>query len=490
MKRAVPSCDCRVQRGSVLVVALVVAAVIALSLGGFLRLAVLASKLSQRTFYANAARDLLDTGLEHTLWSLNHNDWTAAAGFASRMGHSGEYQGIFPSASTYYLFSEGVKGQVRVWVDTTNVVDGVSTPHAVAQAAVALADGSTIIKEAEIYLRQRSLAAQALVARSGLIIDGNLYADSWDSFSDTPSTADDVAYSTSVRRPELRIAAASVAVNSPSQSANIYGFATVDPRDATGVTVGSDGRLSGNFVAGVGVDPNRVAHDFTTNFPDVAEPSVSGYDLADIAETTTLPRGGDAPAADGAYYYRVPTITLTGTETMNVGPAVVDATHLPSKVVLVMANSMGTTVSTSDSAAINVGPQSTLVIYTAGDVHLAGRGAVNGTPSIPNNPDSFQLYGTRTAATADVSGLQSIAVKGDGYLSANLCVPNGRLTVNCDNDTYGAVVGDHVTLTGDGRFHGDESLKRKSSSGIWGPAKWRELLTPTERAAYADKLAF
>jgi hypothetical protein len=86
--------------------------------------------------------------------------------------------------------------------------------------------------------------------------------------------------------------------------------------------------------------------------------------------------------------------------------------------------------------------------------------------------------------------MQTMAIKGDLYLSAVIYAPNGRLTVSCENDTYGAVIGDQITLVGNGRFHGDESLKRKPTLGIWGPAKWRELSLPADRSAYAAQLTF
>ncbi len=208
-----------------------------------------------------------------------------------------------------------------------------------------------------------------------------------------------------------------------------------------------------------------------------------------ITTSTTLPRSGDSADADGVYHYRAAALALAGSDWLNVGPAIVDATHFPAKVVLSITNTIGLTVQTSDDAAINVGPQSTLSVYTAGNADISGRGLVNGG-STPNNPDNFHLYGTRTAAVAEVSGMQAITIKGVPYLSAVIYAPNGNVSASCATDTYGAIVGDRVTLVGDGRFHGDESLKRTASLGIWGPTKWRELSSPADRAAYADQLAF
>src|SRR5687767_2589235 len=107
------------KRGSVLIVSLVFAAVIAISLTSYLKLALAAPRLADRSFYSNAAQNLADTGLEHTLWSLNNNDWTTTGGFTARSGYTNQYQGTFPSSSTYYTLSRGVKGQVKVWADNS-----------------------------------------------------------------------------------------------------------------------------------------------------------------------------------------------------------------------------------------------------------------------------------------------------------------------------------------------------------------------------------
>lgn len=476
-------------RGTVLVVALIFAVVIAISLSSFLRLALSATKLSDRSFYVNAARNLVDLGLERAMWCLNNEQWTLATGFQPRGSHPGEYQGTFPSSSTYYSFAAGVKGQVKVWIDTTHVVDGVRTPHAVALATVLLGAEPLALKEAEIYISLRSIAEQPLVARSGLVLNGNIYADSWNSFSDTPSTADDAPYSSAVRHAELRVAAAYIAMGNLTQVASIYGYAMVDASNPTGILLGDGGRLVGGFAAGPAIDPNRVTRDLTTNFPDVAPPTTSSYVITAITTATELPRPGDSPAADGIYYYRTPAIALAGSDSLGIGPAVVDATHLPVKVAITLTNTIGNTAQTTDDAAINVGPESTLSIYTSGNVAIGGKGLVNG-PLVPNNPDNLQLYGTRTAADAVASGLQVMTIKGVPYLSAVVYAPNSQLTVGCESDTYGAIIGDRITLVGDGRFHGDESLKRKSALGIWGPSKWRELSLPTERSAYTDQLTF
>src|SRR4051812_13002715 len=61
----------RDQRGSVLIVALIFAAAIAISLASYLRLASTASKISYRSHYAGVAMNAAESGLEQAMWSIN-----------------------------------------------------------------------------------------------------------------------------------------------------------------------------------------------------------------------------------------------------------------------------------------------------------------------------------------------------------------------------------------------------------------------------------
>jgi Tfp pilus assembly protein PilX len=58
-------------RGSVLLTALIFALIIAISLVGYLRLTTQSLKLAHRTFFADAAANLAEAGLEEAVWSFN-----------------------------------------------------------------------------------------------------------------------------------------------------------------------------------------------------------------------------------------------------------------------------------------------------------------------------------------------------------------------------------------------------------------------------------
>ncbi|MFA6287633.1 MAG: hypothetical protein WC661_09645 [Opitutaceae bacterium] len=466
------------KRGSVLIVALLFAGLIAISLTSYIKLTIMTARLANRSFYGNAAENLVDTGLEQALWSLNNSTFTGTAGFSLRSGYATQYQGTFPSSTTYYSFSQGVKGQVKVWVDNS-----ATAPHAVAKAIITLGDGTTLIKQAEVYMSKRSYFTNGLVAKNSLTFTGNVAIDSWSSDPDANAATAAIAYSSSVDKDAGKIASLSVQVSSISVgNADVYGYAAVGGSSADAIDVGATGRLGPYGTANGVIDPTRVTYDFTTNFPDVTAPTTTPTTIAAINSNTTLPRAVDLVSGKTTYYYSVPSISLTGGDKVAVSAGY--------NVVITVTNTTGTTVKTTGNAEINIPSTSTLTLYVAGDTAIAGNGVVNGTSSVPNQPIAFQLYGTRSATTAASVGMQDIAIKGNGYLAAVVYAPNANVTVNGNGDTYGAIVCNQANMVGNGNFHYDESLANTLSTSAWQVSKWRELTTSSDRAAYSYRLSF
>lgn len=486
-----PTRGTRARRGSVLIVTLIFAAIIAATLTSYLTLATGASRMANRSFYLNGAQNLLDTGLEQALWSLNNSTWTTA-GFAARSGYTGQYQGTFPSSSTYYTFSQGVRGQTKIWVDASG-----STPHAVAKSTVTLGDGTTLVKYAEAYMQKRSYFANGLVARDTLNFVGNVSIDSWISHSDTTSSADDVGYSPGVRRDHGQIASLRTTVDSnPSISvgnADVYGYAAISTNDINDIQVGATGRLGAFGTGNRVVDATRVTFDFTTNFPDVSAPGTGtldhSYTIAPITTSKVLPVPGDLPnTSDGKYYYTVASIGIAGGDTITI----TRGTEVVLTVTGDVAAAGNSEVDIQNTAVVagTTVQAAKLTMYAAGNVSFTGNGVVNGSAGTPNNTNNFQLYGTRTAAQAALSGMQSFSIKGNGYLAGIVYAPNANVTVTGNGDTYGAVVANQVNMNGNGNFHYDESLANIASTNIWSVSKWRELTSLLDRNTYSTQLNF
>ena len=479
-------------RGSVLMVALIFAFVIALSLTSYLSLASHAAKMANRSFYMDGARDLTDVGLEQTLWALNNKNWTGG-NFAASAGSTDKFQGTFPSSSTYFPLSNGAKGQVKVWVDMSDAV----TPHVVSKAIIKLPNGDDVVRISEAYLKQRSYYDDGMVGDT-IDIRGQCTGDSWVSDDGNPATPP-VPYSSGVARDNTRFSATSVTVSALDVGqATIRGNVAVgSPETGGGLAVGSQGTVGDNAWVSShrGIQDGHATYDFSASFPDEKNPTPPDGSTVPVLTTasTTLPRRNaagtiiDSPASDGYYYYSIPTIDLSG----NVDTLTVSG----GKVILTATTSTGTSIkATGNHSGIVVNSNSELKLYTAGDVAITGNGILNGgvgtTATTSNQPKNFQLYGTRTKAAAATSGPQSFDVKGNGYLSGVIYGPNANVTINGNGDILGAVVGHNVVMTGNAAFHYDESLPKTLVTGLWGLKKWRELSTPTELAAYTTQLSF
>src|SRR3954468_21493513 len=99
------------QRGSVLIVTLLITALIALALGSYINLNLTSSRLAKRTLNGYAGLNLGEAGVEEGVWSVNHfaaGDGTAWTGWTK----SG------PAAwrkFSDFAFDGGIAGSVKVY---------------------------------------------------------------------------------------------------------------------------------------------------------------------------------------------------------------------------------------------------------------------------------------------------------------------------------------------------------------------------------------
>ncbi|MEO7412342.1 MAG: hypothetical protein ABIZ81_03205 [Opitutaceae bacterium] len=469
-------------RGSVLITAMIFAAVIAISLGSFFKLSMHTTNLANRSFYLNAAQNLVDIGFERAIWALNDSRqnpplWTRG-GFSSG---GGGYQATFPSAvaTDNYVLSGGATGKVKVWTELLTIAATSTDPaqeiwHTVAQATVTLGDNVTkITKTAECWLQERSYSEGGMIARNGIEFVGNTMVDSWKS---RPAPSDDRSYAQALlataytdlgRRAEAQIASPALI---SLLTADVFGRATIGTPDASGITVSNNqGRLAGIFTAGPGIDSSRLFFNFSSSFPDVPD-ETSLTSRANINGNTTLFAGR----------YTMTSIDIQNTEEIQIAAG--------ATVVLVVTGD----VDLKGQAKIIIPSNSRLTMLVGGDFKMAGgTGILNGSVSAPNNPDRFTLLGTRKEAQIlGGTAMQDWVIVGGGFLSCVIYAPNASINVNGGANTYGSIVANFVRMVGGGNFHQDESLSKKRISGLWGPVKWRDLLTPAERAAYAAQLTF
>jgi hypothetical protein len=497
------------RRGSVLVTALVFAAVIAISLTSYLRLASNSNKLSYRSHYAGVAMNAAETGLELAMWSINKtragsddawNNWDTTGGSTARR--------TFPLGDV----SGGGSVSVKVLVSDRNLAS--PSPYAVARAIVTPVDGAPIEKWIKISLRQRNRFSNGLVSKNSITFSGNnAYVDSYDSALGP--------YDASTNRNAKGSAgSASVAVDSLSVgNADIFGYVSIGTANYDGLKVGSQGKVTGDFNASGGtVDYTRVATNFTANFEDVSAPAVAATDLGTVSSDLTLPADPvndvKLTAADGTvtYYYSAAEISLNG-DALTISPGY--------NVVLVVTGDIDIggnqgTIDVSGTQDPDTGDlvESSLNLYVTGDVSIAGKGMINSVTSTTTSEQTVvqRIRGVLTSVVETVTTTstsagrpknlmlwgtgddsQTIKVSGNGSLSAVVYAPNATIEAKGGGNSgaiYGSFIGDTITITGNDGFHYDESLKDLDSGEPLGIEKWDEFVAQADRAALGALMDF
>jgi hypothetical protein len=483
MKTSSPTPRLSSRRGSVLIVALLLAGGVALCIGSYIAIARTNLNLSHRAFYNNAAMNLAETGLEEAIWSINRNlEGDSSAWTDWKIDGSAGYRTFGP-----FDVGQNTQGFARVYV--SNTTSAGSAPVIVTRSTITPTGSSTSIEKwVSVTLRKRSKFANGLVAKDKLLFKGNnASVDSWNS---NPSGTV-IPYSASVRNDNGSAGSISVSVDSVLiQNADIWGYVATGGTSASNIVdnVGTGGSILGEDSAAkdktewesTKVDPDRVSADFTSDLDPVTAPTNSAKSLGGINSTITLPEAGDTPDADGNYYYTTTGISLTNKQ------LIVSANKN-----VVIINTSGDIKVGGNDGLIQVTNGGSLAIYTSGDVVVGGQGIANGTPSGTSDltaaqaqqPKNFQIWGTSTTS-------QSIDIKGKGALSAVVYAPAGDVFVNGNGDVMGSVVAANVTMVGNAAFHYDESLGDFDGNSPYGISKWTELTTATERADYSAKLNF
>jgi hypothetical protein len=439
----------RPERGTVLIVTLLVLALLALGVGSYLSLNLNTSRLAKLSYQQNVAFHLAEAGAEEGLWSFNQDHAGNAAAWAGWTVQGTAAWRKFED----FDFGGNTSGAIQVYTDN-NRPGASDHPRVVALARIetpGLPAGSRMI---EVTLGRRSFFANGIVARDKVKFSGtNTTVDSWNSDPDSDPATAAVAYGEDARRDRGSIA--TLAVENTAlliNQASVWGYV------ATGggaPEVGTHGSIRGaDTPDDVRIDPARVTTDFSADLPVLTAP-LDGTPLSEVG--STLGTEGETTR------WRTTGISLNGSETLTI----------LGDVTLILTASTGSALDVTGNAEIIIPEGSSLTVYAEADCKVAGKGIANGN----NRPATCRIYGTNPAS-------QSIHVAGNGALKAAIYAPNADVQVNGNGDIMGAVVGATITFTGNAAFHFDESLAAEDNSAPFGITRWRELTTRSEQAAW------
>lgn len=458
----------RSQHGSVLIVAMVLTAIIGISLASYLSLSRSNMTISNRALYSNAAMNLAENGLEEGMYSINKmvaddtytwSGWTIDGNNAKRK-------------LTGYTFDQNATGETNVIV--YNYL-GATAPKIVARSIIRLAGepSPALEKWVEVTIRKTSRFSNGLLAKDSVLFKGNnASVDSWSSEKNndgTPRTTP-VGYSAGEKHDLGPVASISVAVDAVLvNNADVWGF--VKTGGTVAATVGSNGTIGPFGTTSGTVDPSRISTDFTMEIspqPTIATgtsvPSIGNSDLP-----TTLGTAGSTTIL------RIPAITGTGNSSK--------VLTIAGNVTIVLTGPATSDVlSLTGQSSINILNGASLTIYAEGNINIAGNGVAN------NNlqPKSLTIISTNTSTITT----PTIKIAGNGDLKAVVDAPNADVTINGNGNVMGSVIGKNITLTGNAAFHYDESLADDTSGNPYRVSKWKELTTAVNRNDYRAALTF
>ncbi len=443
------------RRGSVLIAAMLVTALLALVLGSYFNLTLTSSQQTRRTFDRNAAFHLAEAGIEEAVWSYNQ---TLAGSATAWSGWTTDGIAAWRKFTDFTVTS-GSKGQVKVYANAT-APTGHTRPVILAEAAVQTADNAPITQMIEVTLRRRSYFGNGLTALRSLVFRGSRTSfDSWHSDPDRNPATPPVNYSTAIASDRGGIASAARDDSALLvTNAKIYGYVATAGAEPQ---VGPNGLIGPFNTADGVVDATRVATDFNATFPIIAAPT---------GGTWVSPLGATLGVTGQTTRWRTAQINLSGKKTLTI----------LGHVTLVLTAPAGTkAIDITGAAAILIPEGSSLTLYAEGDVHIAGQGL--GNTNI--QPGTFKLWGGNTTGIG-----QAISITGRGALRAVVYAPNGDVTIHGNGDMMGSIVARDITLTGNAAFHYDASLADLVDHAPYGPGSWRLITAPAERRALAELL--
>lgn len=422
-------------RGSVLMITVIFSAIIVMVVGSFLRLAQNENRMANVSFYSNNSLNLAEGGVEMALHALNYENWD---------GWSLE-SGVARMESLTVDLGKNQVGFIDVLVRD---YDG--QPVVVAEGRTQLQNRPEVAKQIEVYLSRRSLFANGITSRRGARFSGgNATVDSYRSSLGVPSSTN--------RNDNGSVASVSVETDALDLSnSEIFGYV------ATGgsmPTVGPNGKIYGHDTpAGVDVDPNRIALDFDSSFPEVIPPSSYDVYIPAINNTRTL----GTPGATTPTVYQVGNISLGGSQALTIaGPVVIHVTG---------------NVSVRGNAFILVADTGAAEFYVDNSFDIGGNGVANAT-TIPAN---LLIYGSNPVH-------QEFKLHGNAALQAAVYAPNAHVSMQgggSSGSMAGAVVANRVHINGNYSFHYDEDLADFSPSKSYRMDRWREIHVAADRISF------
>lgn len=477
-----PARRLRAVAGNVLVVAMILGLAMAAMAGGYISLTSQSMRNTQRAFYQNTAFNIAESGAEYAVWCLK-NTWTLPSNTWTGDSSTKNFTGSVNSP--IFTDAQGTKTYFKIRVTAADT----PFPIIVSEGVVVPLIGQSISKQIRVNLSTGGLFANGLVAKDRLTLNGG-EIDSYRS-----SLGDPVS---SPRGYDITVASTAIDIGDISlgSAADIYGSVAIGANSQAGFVSTIQGQILGPTTApgqdGVTnhgsniIDTNRIAYDYTQDFPDQTVPPL---EAGTIVETSLPGATVENPnliivgnnSGSPKVRYQLPSVSIpNGTTLMIVGPVEFDVStnfSVAGNGALVVLDGpttigvkSGSTTTPYDYTGVG-----TAEIYVGGNISISGNGSINA----PYKPQALQVFGTLSQAAYNSGIRQSITVGGNGNLTAAIYAPNADIVMNGGGSSgyiAGAAVGRSVRVNGNGyRFRYDKDLEDLTSVENYKVTGWAEL---------------
>ena len=422
------------KRGSALLAVLIYCIILSAAAASFLMLVNQERKMVALSEANYCLMNLAESGLEEAVWTLYNQEWTDWKQLDN--GEPFNYDSYKPPIEIE--MSNGYKGYVRILIQNTR-----SEPVVFAEASTRIPGGKELKKQVRITFEIGGGSAGGLIAKGNMDLSGNPKFDSYDSRMGPPDYDHN-------RSDKITVGTVSPTLDALklSSDVDIFGFAGTGLMDP--VISGLGNKIRGwDTPLGDNIDPDRVARDFTFDFPDVTEPSWAGA-------ITSLP-----PASGGVITLGDPvTPTKYKLDKLEVGG--LDQVKIVGDVQIYLKDGMYV----GGGASITISPDAEAEIYSPKDFTISGQGFVNQS----SKPENLKIFGTQKKA-----GDQTLSLSGQSSIEAVFYMPNANANISGQAGVSGSLIADSVIFSGEGSFHYDLALDGASDPQIEGIASWHEL---------------
>ncbi|MGC3957239.1 MAG: hypothetical protein QM813_04505 [Verrucomicrobiota bacterium] len=448
-------------RGSVLVVTIVISAVLAVTLASYLTLVSFQSRSVARSQHWNQALVIAEAGVEDALQMINKyvgtdmlTNWVNT--------HAADSWSLNGNVYSMTRFLDATKNSYyTVYVTNLNTKNTETVINSTGYILLpsGIASSTTLDRTVVVRARIDTLFNVAMAALGAIDLKGNgIATDSYD--SGDPNYSTNGMYSKLKRKAGGDVATNNTITNSVLSvgNANVAGHIITGPYGSIDIGPnGSVGSIPWVDANTKGIETGYRRNDMNVIFDDVILPSTSWLPTGEAGSAA----GGSGTAPDGNTYDHV--FLLDGDYTVTDNGTIYVGTN---KNVRIKAT---------------VGTFKPTKIYVAGTDNNSGKltAYLTGTKAVLDTNHKTQSGKPKNMVIYGLPSLTDLTYNGNGDFTGVIYAPQASFALNGGGsstwDFIGASVTKVVQMNGHYHFHYDEDLKKNGPNNGYVATKWEEL---------------